>query len=521
MKKSLKVSTVVACAISTSLILGGCGDKNKSKSANLALAEKIDIRKVDNAEAEKALSALGFSKSDNSMLTWSDRDGSNGSYTFKNLSLRKNDEGDLNISQLKLLGVHMQDDQPAFDKIVIEGFNASEKSDKASGGANVKVGKITVVKPSKALSAGFARMLNGVDDPFEDIKGKISFQSASFSDLNLTDDDTSLKINLASLGEAKDKTGMFVIKGLDFNEKGNENTYMKLGSLEITGIDSEKFKNLMAIANGGDELGEEAIKNMFNSSNMFNPGFKHMSLKGFDGNFDGLFVNLDSYVANADKKGSKIVMSQKMSPLTIKPGENSKNAKAREFAKAINDLGYEKLEFTFGGKSIIDEANDTMKSDDTWLEMTDGFRLSYGFDFSGYKELSDKMAEMYTKGGNQNPMQSLEMMSALKVNNLRLAFKDDSIIDRGFKMVAKQKGGDAAMLKNQAKAGLAFLGMMAKDEAQQKLAGEIGEAVGKLLDNGGTIIFEMNPAAPFSFDKFIGSKEPDIAAMGLKVYHQE
>ena len=521
MKKSLKVSTLaLACAMSASLIMGGCGDKNKTKaSKSTAQIEKIKIRKVDNAEAEKALSALGFDKSDTGLLNWANREGSQGSYTFKNVTLKDNDEASLNIAEVKLLGVHMQDEQPVFDKVELENLIIHEKNDDAE----VKLGKMVVVKPSPALSGALGKLFQGVDDPFENIEGDISFQAVRFSDLNLKSDEGVFTVKSAAMGEETDKTGMLSINGLDFAIKeGTDNIGFKLDSIDITGVDIEKHKNVLAILkNGGNsKASEKAMMNLMNSSNMFEPGFKHMSVKGFDGNFDGLLVTLDSYAANADKKGSKTIMTTKMSPLKIVPSDTIKDRELQEMAKAIKELGYDSLEFTMGGESILDEASDRMKSDNTWFELKDGFRLNYSFDFVGYKEMAEKLKMLSTNGDNANPMESLEAINALKVDSLRVEFKDNSIIDRGFKLAASKKGTDPENLKNQAKASLAFLGMMAKDEAQQKLANELGQAVGSLLESGGSLVIEMNPANPVSIEKFMGSGQPDIAALGLTISHK-
>jgi len=509
-------------AIAATLILGGCGDKNKTKASKAGVAiEKIEARKVSDAEGMQALAAFSLAKPGAGTLQWDNRDGSGGNYTFTDVTI-SDDDNTTTIGQIKVWGAHMAGEQASFDKMEFREFTARDGEDNT----DVKIATITLVKPSPALAGGLAKAFSGDDDAFDNIKGDVGFQAISFTGFNLTDDDVNMNIKSMSMGEAKDKTGVFSLNGLTMNGKGDDDTKpnvkMSLGSMDITGANLSKYKGIMtqAMKSGGKDgdMSETAMADIMQSMNIYDPDFKTASIRNFDMNADGLLITLKSFEANANKKGGKVTMIQKMSPLVITPPKDSENADMQKMTKTLASLGYESLEFTMGGKSVLDEKSDTMKGTDTYIELKDGFRLSYDFDIAGYKAFTEKAAAMSAQGDAANPMAAMGMMSALQVNKLRISLRDDSIVDRGFKLAAEQRGGTADALKSQAKAMLGFATMAAQDEAQQKLATEMVAALTKLIDNGGTLTIDMNPAKPVNFGEIaMGGMNVDVAALGLSV----
>ena len=153
--------------------------------------------------------------------------------------------------------------------------------------------------------------------------------------------------------------------------------------------------------------------------------------------------------------------------------------------------------------------------------MENGFKLNFDYSLSGVKELMGKAAALSASNkAASNPMAAMEMLSSMTVSKARIAFEDKSIIDRSFKFAAKQQGTEESMLKNSAKAGLAFLPMMAKDPAQQALAMEASQALNSFLDNSGTLVIEMNPAAPVDMGAITSGAQQgvfDVSTLGLSI----
>ena len=524
MTKTLKLSTLAFASVMTgSLLLGGCGNKNKAPGA--AKLEKVQKRTVSEAEASKALKAMALDSSGAGALSWAARDGKAGNYTFHDVTLKNDKEGDAKIGALELLGVHMQDDQPVFDKIAFKDVTIKDIEDGKP--TDVTFGHISIVKPSPALSAAFAQAFRGDEDAFNKIEGDIGFKAVSFADMSVSDKDVNMAIKSMQMGENDDKTGVFALKNVSIDSKKGDDVTLRLASMDVTGANLQKYKALFK-ASMKDGKSDKAMADFMQNMNVYDPDFRHADLKGLDMDIKGIKISLDSYVADITKKGDKLVGNANLSPLRITVPKDSSDKGIKKFREALDTMGYDSLEFTSKSHSEMDEKTDSLKASDSWIEMKDGFRLSYDMDMTGYKAFMEQamalQAEQAKNGGKKsNPMAAMGMMGALKINNMRLALKDESLIDRSFKLAAAQKGGTPEALKTQAKAMLGFLAMAAKDEAQQKLAQDVGTAVSELIDNGGTLVIDINPKQPLNLMQLgmgAAGGKVDVAALGITVSHE-
>lgn len=502
-QKNLSISTLaLIAAMSTTLTLGGCGKKDKPKKAEIGQIEKVETRKVDNSEAEKALTALSLNKSGSGALSWASRDGDSGNYTFKGVTINgdDHDDVDIKIGEIELWGAHMDGEQASFDKVEFKDFNVKEEDSDGT----FTVDRFALVKPSPALAAGIAGLLGGDEDAFDKIEGEISFKAVSFSKMDFSDEDEgNFKIDSMSMGEAKDKTGVFSLSGLNIDmqpEKGSDvPVKMALNKFEITGANLKKYKGLMQESLKGEEASEKAFADIMKTMNVYDPDFKTAVMQGLDVNAGGLMVKMDSYKANAIKKKGIVTMSQTMSPLSIIPPKDTKNKDMKEFTDMLSTMGYDRLEFTAGGTSIMDEKADNLKTNGSFIEMRDGFRLSYDMDLTGYNAFTKQVAALQAdKNASQNPMAAMGLANAIQIGHIRLALRDDSIMDRYFKLAAEQENTTPDALKQKIKDSLGMVSMAAQDEAQQKLADQLTESLTSFLDGGGTFVFEMSPKEPVS-----------------------
>jgi len=503
----------LGAVLSTSLILGGCGKKDKPKKVEIT---KVETRKVDNAEAEKALKLMGLSESGSGDVKWADRKGESGNYIFSNFEAetKKGNPGVLGTLELK--GVHMEGDQPVFDQILFNDFASTEDD-----GTEVKFKNFTLTEPSPALAAAFSNAFNGDEDAFDDIDGDISFKAMAFSGLNVKSEEGVITLKNINLGQDISEMGYFTLNGLnlDINDDGKK-IKMNLDSIDATGVNINKYKGLMksSMENEG-KIDDDAMAQIMSSMNPYDPDFKDFSLKNFTMDVEGMKIKLDSMTGTTKKKGGKVIMSQIMSPLTITPPGSTEDKDMKEFVEGLAELGYDKLEFTWDQNSVLDEKTDTMVVKDSYIELKDGFKLSFDYDMAGYGAAMSKIQGLDGKA-SKNPMAVMGAMSDFKFNHLRLALEDNSIIDRSFKLAAKQQGGTPDALRQQAKMGLAFLPMMAKDEAQQKVAGDLSAALGKLLDDGGTLTIDFSPEEAIDMATIMqGSMggQLDVSKLGLTI----
>ena len=482
----------LATALSTTLMLGGCGKKNAAPEV-----AAVKTRAVSDANAMQALTLMGLNESGSGELEWASRSGDKGNYVFTNVVPKGEDRKEGNLGTLELKGVHMDGEQAVFDQIILSDFKALDDDETV-----VTFKTLSLTEPSPALAAAFADALGGNDDAFDDIEGNISFTAINFTGLKVVDEEGTVNLDSVNFGKSKDGTGVFSIN--DFNmDMTDDGTHIKmnLGSMDVTGVNIDKYKGIFeaGLKEGlsGDKSGldEDALKKIMGAMDPYNPDFKDFSLKNFHIDADGLVVNLDSMKGNATRKGDKITMTQTMSPLTITPSKTSKDKGMKKFAEALDTLGYEKLEFTMTQNSVLNAKTDSMIIKDSYIAMKDGFKLSFDYDMVGYKAYMQEALALSGKA-ESNPMAMLGMLDKLQVKKMRIALKDDSIVDRAFKFAAKEQGGTPADLKQKAKMGLAFLPMMAKDESQQKIAGDLSAALGAWLDKGGSLVINMDPKEP-------------------------
>jgi hypothetical protein len=523
---STNVSAVALTAIlSTSLVLSGCGDKNKGKSTSSDVKiEKVEARKVDNAQAEKALTALSLSESGSGSLSWAAKTGDSGNYVFTDVVIQGGDSDDnpMNVETLELKGAHMVGDLVAFDVITLN--NMSTKDDDAV----VAIKKIELIKPSPSISNEIAKAFGGDDDAFDDMDGEVGIGGFDMVGLDVTSDDGKISMDKFMFGEAKDKTGVFTLKNLNMDIQDDEDVKITLGSVDVTGLNLEKYKGLiqasMEAGENGEEIGQDAMKKLMNSMNPYSPDYKNFSLKDFDMDISGLTVDVDSIDGKTTTKNGITTITQTTSPMIITPPAEGGKKEMQQFSAALKDMGYDRLVFQSSSKSILDEATDSVEVVDSYLEMQDGFKLNFDYNLSGIKELMDKATAFGANNkASDNPLAAMELLSSMKISKARIALEDKSIIERGFKFAAKQQGADPSMLRNSAKAGLAFLPMMAKDPAQQALAMEASQALGSFLDNSGTLIIEMNPETPVDMGAITSGAQQgdiDVSTLGLSIRNE-
>ena len=532
---SSHISTLALTAVlSAGLILGGCGKKDDVKAAassalsisksDIASALKVKPRDVTDSEAEKALKGLSLLKSGDGMVKWDARDGANGNYTFKNVTFMA-DGADVpvNVKRLELMGAHMDDGSASVDKMVL-----SEVSF-ADDGAKGAIAAMTIVNPSPDLTNVLASTLNG-NDVDEAHTGSMSFDAMDIQNMTFTSDESSATLGtlfISKNGQDDDATGSLVVRDMTIDAIDNDgDVKMSIESVDVVDFNIEKYKPLMQAlkdSGGAATMDDLAILNSMQSMNSLEPDFKAFSIQNFDADVDGLTIDFDKINATSDVKGDVVTIVQNMPPLTITPPAKSDDPEMQQLKEALSAMNYEKLAFSFHQETKMNKATDSAKIVESYIDMKDGFRLHMDFDGSGINAFQKKQAELSVKGGGQNPADAIDMFNELDIRHMGFKLEDKSIMDRAFAYAALQQGGSADTLKTHAKAGMGMLALMAQDDAQREFFGELGGALSKFIDEGGTLAFDMKPKEGFNLSELIsgaGSGQIDVKSMGLTVSHK-
>lgn len=519
-RKSSQISSLALSAVlSTGLMLSACSKKDETtiKSAVSQSALKVDARTVSDSDAEKALTAFALNNSGDGIVKWTSREGEKGNYVFEGLTIQADgSDGPVSIERLELTGAHMDNDAASFDKAVLNGLSFETDGNTGS------MAKLTLVNPSEDLTNLLAAGFNGADESGSD--KDISFDALDIQTLSFAAEDANMKMGslyLGKNGEGDDATGNMSMRNMVISSSDDDMPVnMTLGSIDVVDFNMAKYKPLVDSMKDGAMMGESAILQNMQSINSLDPDFKSFSLRDFDADIEGVKIDLDSIEAKSTVKGDTTTVVQDMSPLTITPPAESDDPQMQQFKEALSAMNYDELVFTSHQKSVMNKATDSVKLEDSYIEMKDGFRLSFDFDGSGISEFQKKQMEMTV---SDNPSTAMEMMGALDIRHAGFQLEDKSIIDRAFEFAALQQGGSAGTLKMQAKAATGMMMMMAQDDAQREFLGELSGALGEFIDNGGTLAFDMKPTEGFNLSEVMNgaqSGQIDIESMGLTVSHK-
>ena len=174
--------TASALALSTLIAFGACKKKEdvgnvadvKVEAADASIIKKlleVDDRTVSDAEAQSALEAMGLTESS---ANWDSVEGSGGDYHYKGLSFTSDDGASVTIKDVKFDGVHMEGEDPSFDRISISGVDINDED------ATVSLGGLTISRPHPEVAGAILEAvanldsLDGMDMDF-DLDGEAPF----------------------------------------------------------------------------------------------------------------------------------------------------------------------------------------------------------------------------------------------------------------------------------------------------------------------------------------------------------
>jgi len=322
-----------------------------------------------------------------------------------------------------------------------------------------------------------------ITDGAQDAVRNVSFREVFLSGLTFENDQTQMQMDNLKFGLAEDKTGMFSLKGFNsLTTEEGEDIAISMGSIDVDGFNIEKYKNMYEtiMARVGKENGSDAdsIKFLQQYTNPYNPDFRNASAQDIRISFGGLEIDLQETTTTSSLLNGKLTTVHKTSPLTITLPEASDNKDLIEWIETMDIMGYKSLVVSMAQTTVSDEAADSIKITDGYIALKDGFKLHYSSDISGFRTFMDKIViAMDTKiqdGDAANPLDSAALLEDLKFNGMGLAFTDQSIIERGFKLAAKEQNVEVEAMKAQTILGLGLLEIMAQDETQKRLAKELG-----------------------------------------------
>jgi len=513
--------TVSLLAMSTLLVFGGCKKKDavdaktganaveksigKSDGGNWKAnrASKADIqsllktdRRTDNANTDKALALLGLDK-EGSSISWGSVDESDGGYTYKNLAFKAEDGTNLNVDNLRIDGVHMVGERASFDRMALSGVAFTDSD------TNGSLDSVAFSRPHPDVAAkvltGLSQ-LNGLDDLDMDVEldGQVPFGAMLMENLNLTDDGNTVKINTLGWGlDESSGKGTFLASDISVNavEDDGMPVNLTLRSASAKNVDAKVLGMMRQGLSGNTDAGKS-----------FNPtsGLGDLLIEDFNMSADIVRVALESLQSESTVKGDVTTNRMIMRPLVIKFEGQSSDPDLVQAQESLTSMGFDQLVFTGNSSSTQNAATGITSVDDASFSLQDGFDLGYTFKASGLEKIQEDPA-------------------AMKIHNLSVALTDRSILDKAFAFAAEQQGGNASLMRMQAKGGLAMASLMAETPEQSAMIQTFTGALSSFIDAGGTLVLKLDPPAPISADAFESLQEGPAAleALGLTLSHRK
>ncbi len=557
-------------AVATILLgLNLAADADESKRldvidvTNIAIAPlkfaEVTPRQTDTVEAEQALDQWGLLRPRKNGWTWGERTGQNGNYIFTRLAMTTKTGGEFTIGKLALSGVRMDGDIANFDQAVIhdldmQGIEPSQKS-KLRKDSNkreidwdtdrIQARKLVLTYPSANFANGIFAAFSGDMETYEKMAviPEYGHQAAYDIVISSSKNTRGIKIDHWILGQDIRGEGGMSLAGVKTYGGFDSNTSLSLASIDIRGVNLKKLKPIFAViaeeASLEQKRAQEQIKKKSKAKNKKNddlteaqsravlafmnpyiPNYSHISLRDLRTQSDGFQMFLSRIDAVTRLRDGKIYSNLTTSPLTIMdtPGANDKG----KTQLSLQELGFDKIELSLGHEAVMDPALDRIHIKNSYIEMKDGFKLSYNFDGIGLMDFMEEAVMSSIDTQELSDKQMLALITGLGRFKTQITFEDRSILDFGFELAAQSQNKDKADLKKQASALMTLLPMFVEQKELRPIVTEFGTAVQKLIESGGTLVIATNWDLPLTQARAKKLLKDDMASMeffGLSAVH--
>ncbi len=523
-------SFIAALLVSSSLVMGACTDKNKSEAEKIAPAPsgqltsksvdhrdiekllKVPARKVKETEAQKALSMMGFDDQGGSATTWDSRKGNDGNYSFKNLRATSKNGENLKIGKLELTGVHMDGEDPSFDRMDIENLSRIE------GDKVAELSRLSLSRPAPAMASTILYMLQDLEE-IEDMNidlggedGQNGFGAILVEGLNMASEDSLVTIKTFGWGEDSEtkKSSILLedLKGSGLKSGSGRSVAISIKSISAAGINHRQ-------TNTGNE------RDGVSKFNPFINGFENWSLRDLNIDVDTLNIASSGMSGVSSTKNGTTRIEQSVQPIVLSFTGPSEDRSIRNLQNMLTSMDMETLSLSAESTTLLNEEKDSFEVSNGYVGLKDGFDLNFSYKGTGIGAVSERLNE----SGSPSDLTDSEVddiLSQLSLSELSLALTDKSIVDKSLAFIAKQRRTTPKSVKLTAKIGLMALGFAAKNESQGEALADIGAAFGRFIDEGGTLTVNLNPetSVPVSDLKNLNASTLNPKELGFSITHQ-
>ncbi|WP_273183637.1 hypothetical protein [Hyphomonas adhaerens] len=512
-------------------MLTACGQKDKPDDAaapsGIVFSESkvpsFSVHKGDAGSAAAALAAMSLETPGSGNVTWGDRTLNGDKAVFTDVTIVTSayegddedevsglDGADLTVAKLELDGLAMQEGAPSFSRILLSDMTFVPTDPEEAENGSGKIGSIELVNPSPETAGWVASLFSEDEVPDLPEGDALAFDQWAVKDVDFRIDDPDGEQGTFTIGTIevtglKDQAAALMkLDGLTFDMTDPvEDTNMKfnLASVEMRGAD------LGLLTDASEDASDpEEVSQMMNLAGQdpANPGYESLTLNGFDMNLAGVKVDMPKLVSavGRDKKNSVVAVKTEPFKVSLTTDEGKYGD---QLAGQLAMLGYETLELSGAGYQTYDETTDLttyVKGQNFW-ELKDGFRIDFGAQYAGAKEMA-------AAGASDDPSDMLgDTLDNMIIHNMELVVDDDGFMDRAFNAYAAQSGQDPQEIRNQLTGMLAMAPMMAAGSGiDAELLTEASTALSSFVSDPKTLTIKLAPAEPLAMSTLAEMEDP-------------
>jgi len=277
---------------------------------------------------------------------------------------------------------------------------------------------------------------------------------------------------------------------------------VSIGSLSVLGVGEVIAKTVGGELNGSGDADPSDLLELL-AANPGDPGYDSIRLDDFDLDMSGVTLALPSYHGDVTRDQEGRAVRNQVQPFELTVNADPNGEMGSQLAGQFGLLGYESLVIGGAADSRIDHSNDLISADAhaNYLELQDGFRLSFGGEFEGLSAFYGKLADGDIDDFGDDPDELRSTLSQLAVHGLQLSFDDDSFVDRAFSAAAAMDGGTPDELRSQLKLSLGLAPLMTSSMGiDPDIVTEFTTALGDFITKPGKLTLSLDPGSPITAD---------------------
>ena len=469
-------------------------------------------------EPRAALAAFGLDAQ--GRVSWESRSQDGAAFTFETVTM-SDDESAFTAARLVLAEPRLTPDGPVFQR-----FEVSDGSMNAADGLRTEVDRLTIVDAGPDLGAALAAALRGDADGEADGEGpagggtwrfaEMSVEGLTVSGVNETGRPLELTLSAGSAsgadGESIEAVRLDQLSFASTDAQGAP-VSVALAALSVDGLAAE----LAGLSQGGPAAPAAPLAGALTP----NTQYERFSLSDLEVRASGLRAVMPGLSGVVEAVGeSRMISRTNMERLSI-TADPEAGDQGRRFAQALDQLGYEAMDFSMANAVAYDlEADRVQTIEQNYLRLENGFTLRFEQAARGARAYAEAYeAWLEQAGGEGSAAPPAEVFEPLRIERMVISLEDQSLLDRSLGVLAEMQGVTPEQLRMQAGAYVALGAAFAGEVIPPRMLTELQAALTGFVGQGGTLTATLAPPEPVSMATLMNGGA-DAEAMGLTVTHE-